>query len=243
MKMMKLGLLLLCHCIVYTSFAQVAQHSGWFASFNTIKLSDKWGIHAELQIRSTDDWQQVQSILPRIGLNYQVAKNQVLTAGCAYIPNRVTVGSNSGLLGEHRIWQQYLINQPVGKITVAHRFRLEERFTPKGILDGGEVKVSERVYSTRFRYFIRAIIPFTKQRPFVKGAFIALQNEAFVNITDKQNVNGRFFDQNRAYVAFGYRFSKKMDIEAGYMNQYVQRTKAQANVANHIAQLATYLRL
>jgi hypothetical protein len=55
-------------------------------------------------------------------------------------------------------------------------------------------------------------------------------------------VNGETFDQNRAYVAVGYRFSARFDLEAGYLNQYIDhRNDNFSNV--HVAQVAGYLRL
>ncbi len=114
---------------------------------------------------------------------------------------------------------------------------------PVAIKTGDELTVSERNYSSRFRYFIRAIIPFKKQQPFISGMFAALQEELLFNITDKNNVNGKLLDQNRAYGAVGYRFSKKFDMEIGYLNQFVLRRSNQENVSNHIIQLAFYTRL
>ena len=75
---------------------------------------------------------------------------------------------------------------------------------------------------------------------FTQGTFLALQNEAFVNVQNKNKVNKHFFDQNRAYVAVGYRFSKSFDAEAGYLNQYIKQ--ADAYVVNHVAQVAVYTR-
>ncbi|CAN5811074.1 hypothetical protein BH10BAC3_BH10BAC3_20670 [soil metagenome] len=223
--------------------AQNVQQTGWLASFNTIKLHKKWSLHLEIQVRSTDNWEQVQTILPRVGLNYQVKTNQILTAGYAYIPNRVNAFDETALLAEHRIWQQYIINQKAGSAVITHRLRLEERFTPVAGIENNELVVTDRKYSTRLRYFARAVIPFKKQQPFVKGPFLGLQEELFFNISDRKNVNGKWFDQNRAYAAFGYRFSKKFDIEIGYLNQYVERSSTQPNVINHIMQLAFYTRL
>lgn len=227
------------------AIAQENHSSGWFMSVNTIKLSpaSKWSLHAELQVRSTNKWEHVNNILLRGGINYNVKKNQIATVGVAYVPSRNVIADDASLLAEHRFWQQYIINQPVKKTVIQHRFRLEERFVAKGKLENGDVKTDERRYSTRLRYFIRAVIPFSKQQPFTKGMFLGLQEEVFANITDKQNVNGRFFDQNRGYLALGYRVSKKLDVEVGYMNQYVQRAKGQTNIMNHIAQLAVYTRL
>jgi len=91
------------------------------------------------------------------------------------------------------------------------------------------------------RYFIRGIIPFTKQPEFSRGLFLALQNEVFLNTGNKTAVNGKIFDQNRLYAAIGYRLPGKIDIEAGYMNQYTVTPASFIN--NHIAQIAVYKRL
>ena len=239
-----LGLTLLTIVLLkHNLSAQTVQQSAWLASFNTIKLAKKWSLHLEMQVRSTDNWEQVQTVLPRVGLNYHVKTNQILTAGYAYIPNRVNAFDESALLAEHRIWQQYIINQKAGNLVITHRFRLEERFVPAARLENNDLAVAERKYSTRLRYFARAVIPFKKQQPFVKGAFIGLQEELFFNISDRQNVNGKWFDQNRAYAALGYRFSKKFDAEIGYLNQYTEKSTGQPNVINNILQLAFYTRL
>ena len=75
---------------------------------------------------------------------------------------------------------------------------------------------------------------------FTKGMFAALQNETFFNLQNKDQLNGSFFDQNRVYIAAGYRFSKKVDIEAGYLKQSVNgRTN---NTNNNVGQLAIYTR-
>ena len=97
------------------------------------------------------------------------------------------------------------------------------------------------MYANRFRYFIRNILPLNAEPGFSKGMFAALQNEVFLNFGNKENVNGKTFDQNRLYMAVGYRFSKSFDLEAGYMNQYINGRNNDVN--NHIAQIATYIRL
>ena len=85
------------------------------------------------------------------------------------------------------------------------------------------------------------VLPVKKQASFEKGMFAALQNEVFVNFGNTADVNGKFFDQNRFYVAAGYRLSPKSDLELGYMNQYSDGRNS--SVSNHIIQLAGYLRL
>jgi len=75
---------------------------------------------------------------------------------------------------------------------------------------------------------------------FYQGVFVALQDEIFMNIQNKNNINNSFFDQNRIYGAVGYRVNSKLDLEVGYMNQYING--AMTNVSNNIIQMALYTR-
>jgi hypothetical protein len=72
------------------------------------------------------------------------------------------------------------------------------------------------------------------------GFYAAVQNEIFLNVQNKQNINNSLFDQNRIYGAIGYRFNPKVDLETGYMNQYVNGMTT--NVSNNIIQMALYTR-
>ncbi|MHA4807937.1 DUF2490 domain-containing protein [Flavitalea flava] len=157
---------------------------------------------------------------------------------------------------------------PAARATaVSHRLRLEQRFLPKHHVSGNTLTGNGHAYANRLRYFVRGVIPVSgqsgenqgtggqgataqssggktggSQRSFNQGFFAALQNELFVNVGDASAVNGKIFDQNRAFFAFGYRFSKQFDTEIGYMNQYVNGAGTSSSV-NHILQLGTYLRL
>ncbi|MCC6762491.1 MAG: DUF2490 domain-containing protein [Chitinophagaceae bacterium] len=242
MKKLIVGCLLLA---AQSTQAQQVQYSGWLASFNTISLKGKWTLHTDLQWRSTNHVAQVQTMLARVGLNYQVRRNHVATAGYAYIPNRYKAGVVDGLVPEHRLWQQYIINQSLSKtVALQHRFRLEERWIPNVAAVGNEVEKTGSRFATRFRYFNRAVIPLRKQSgAFSKGLFASVQNEVFINTTHRSHINGRWFDQNRLYMAVGYRLSKRADLETGYLNQYLKAAGNNANTVNHIWQLAVYTRL
>jgi hypothetical protein len=218
------------------------QFTGWLASFNTIKTGDKTSLHTDVQLRSTDEWKKAQTFLFRPGINFHLNKTITLSAGYAYISNRRTISNVSGYATEHRIWQQLLINHKLKNIFINHRFRTEQRFIEKSVVVNNLLENDGSVTAHRFRYFIRNILPLKKETSFTKGAFAALQNEVFVNIGNNDNVNGEFFDQNRLYIAGGYRLNAKTDLEIGYMNQYVNGTGSQ-KTRNHILQLAGYLRL
>lgn len=211
----------------------VQQNTGWFFLINSTKINDKWGTHFDLQVRSSDDWKDVRNLLVRPGITYYIdAKNDV-TLGYLFTQTYTNASGLGNTLTENRIWQQYIHKHKIGNVNVSHRFRLEQRFI--------ERLNNDDLFAQRARYFVRALIPLQKtEAGFSNGWFAALQNELFFNVQGNDELNGKVFDQNRAYAAAGYRFSNKFDLEAGYMNQSVKG--ANANTNNSIIQLAVYTR-
>ncbi|HVF96537.1 MAG TPA: DUF2490 domain-containing protein [Flavisolibacter sp.] len=226
--------------IFFSSNAQT-QFSGWLASFNTFFLNKKLSLHFDAQLRSTDDVAGVQTVLFRPGLNVHLSKRVVLSGGYAYIANRRTLSNVTSLLPEHRLWQQAIVNQKISNISIAHRLRFEERFLSIAKIANNELQADGYNQAFRLRYFLRSIVPFSNGASFSKGLFFALQNEIFLNTGNKSAVNGKSFDQNRLYTAIGFRLPAKLDLEAGYMNQYTVTRTWFTN--NHIVQLAAYKRL
>ena len=223
------------------------QFSGWLAAFNTVKVGKKTSVHSDIQWRSADELQFTQTFLARAGLNYHLRKNSTVTGGYAFIHNYRNMAGVDGYVSEHRIWEQFLFNHRQSRFNISHRLRIEQRFIEKTIIENNHLKSNGTASANRLRYFVRGIMPFIQESdpitipPFNKGFFAALQNEVFLNFGNKANVNGKTFDQNRLYVAVGYRFSKSFDIETGYMNQYINGRITDVN--NHVVQLASYIRL
>jgi hypothetical protein len=227
-------LLLLLFCFLHTKISAQTDHqtSGWIMFLNNTKLSEKWGAYMDMQVRSSDNFENVRSFLFRPGITYYVnAKNEV-TLG--YLLNDTFThldGTGDNKLTEHRIWEQYVFKHKIQRVIASHRFRVEQRFIEK--------QGPEDAFAQRFRYFARFILPLKKgEQAFEKGAYLALQNEIFLNIQHKQKVNNHFFDQNRAYLATGYRFSKKVDAEVGYLLQAVKGVSN--NTLNNVIQVAVY---
>ncbi|MGK2860539.1 MAG: DUF2490 domain-containing protein [Chitinophagaceae bacterium] len=219
-----------------------SQFSGWLASFNTFKTGKKTSIHADIQWRSSDELKHTQTLLLRSGLNFHVSKKITTTAGYAFIHNRRVINGISGYAPEHRIWEQLVFSHKLKNIFVSHRFRLEQRFISKSSIINNELKNDGSFYASRFRYFIRNVLPLQKQEKFTRGFFAALQNEVFLNMGNTANVNRKIFDQNRAYLAIGYRVNKFVDLETGYLNQYIAG-RNKVFTKNHVWQLACYLKL
>lgn len=241
MKKYPLSTLIFLSAHLFSVCQAQSQFSGWFASFNTIKISNKTSIANDIQLRSTDEIKQLQTFLFRTGLNYHLNKKITITTGYAFIRNNKIFGNLSGYTPEHRIWEQLLLTHKLKIIFISHRFRVEQRFIGKSVAGGNQLSDGPK-YANRFRYFIRNILPLKKTTEFKKGMFAALQNEVFVNFGNTETVNGEFFDQNRLYLAAGYRVSSKADVEIGYLNQYVNGRGSQFT-KNHVVQAAAYFRL
>lgn len=234
MKLKLTVLVALLFALPCLSFAQAQETSGWAAWFNTYRISDKVGIHFDGQVRSSDEFEFVKNVLIRPGVTWFIDDSKNVTAGYALIKtfNRPEAAPDYDLT-EHRIWEQFIYTHKVRQINLSHRLRLEQRFIGQ---------LNEDVFSQRLRYFARAIVPLQKPdgTPFSKGAFLALQNEVFLNLQNKDELNGSLFDQNRAYAAVGYRFSPALDLEAGYLNQAIKGKSR--SVLNNVVQLAVYTR-
>lgn len=242
MKKLFACLLLFISCSLPCTILAQPQFSGWLASFNTFKTGKKTSIHADVQWRSSDEWKHTQTLLLRSGLNIHLNKQFTVTGGYAFIHNRRVIGNVRGYAPEHRLWEQLLYNHKLKSVFVSHRLRLEQRFISKTVVQNNEIKSDGSVYANRLRYFIRNMLPFKQEKTFSKGMFAALQNEVFINFGNTANVNGKLFDQNRLYLAMGFRLRSSVDFEAGYLNQYISgRSGAFTN--NHVLQVATYLRL
>lgn len=217
-------------------FAQASRFGAWAALFHTQRFGERWGASFDGQFRFTNSSLQLQNILLRPSINYYFKGNTVAALGYAYVTtNGQDAAGTHTFRPESRIWEQLIFNSKIGtSSTLQHRFRLEQRFL------GNTTGLNDRYFAQRLRYFARAVIPFHADSSFVKGPFLGLQNEMFLNVVNKDKVNRHFFDQNRAYIAFGYRLSKKVDLELGYLNQYIKRPDSY--LINHVVQTAVYTR-
>lgn len=211
----------------------IKQHSGWLFLLNNTKINEKWGAYMDIQLRSSDQFEEVRNLLIRPGVTYYINPRNEATLGYLYNQTYAISGTGPGNLTEHRIWEQYILKHKLIGANFSHRFRLEQRFI--------ERLHADNLFTQRFRYFFRFMLPLQKNKSsFEKGPFAALQNEVFLNLQHKNELNGYVFDQNRAYIAAGYRFGPQLDVELGYMNQSSKGIIR--NTMNNITQLALYTR-
>lgn len=214
------------------------QALSWWCYFGTYRVSDKWSIWTELQLRRADFANEWQQVLPRVGINYHFKNNIIFTAGYAYLWT-YPYGEQPIPLDEqryeHRPWQQVTLLQDAGKVSIQHRYRLEQRFLEnwsepneitglRQIEDGFELQ-------NRMRYRFLATLPITKDLDGKQKLFATVYNEIFINFGS--NIGFNLFDQNRIGTTLGYQFSKDFNLQLGYMNQAIQKANGRQVENNH----------
>lgn len=196
----------------YFAFSQSSDFGNWLIYIGNKKLNSKWNIHNEVQYRNYNAIGDLEQLLLRTGLGYNVSENNNVLLGYGYILSENYIGETSDKVSvnEHRIYQQFSTKQSVGNIKLNHRYRFEQRFV-------------EDDFKMRFRYFLGLNIPLSNQE--TNKYYVSAYNEIFLNTKTS------IFDRNRLYAGFGYNINKSLKIEAGYMNQFFEtRSRDQFNI-------------
>jgi len=188
--------------------------NAWLMYFGNHKVSSKVGLHAEVQWRRTELFSEKQQLLLRTGLDFYANPSLRFTIGYAFIETYPygEFGVQNAF-PEHRIWQQLLVHQTLGKVKLAHRYRSEQRMI--GNASTGQFENGR--YENRMRYMAKATINITNGK---HPVFAALYEEVFINFG--KDVGYNIFDQNRLYGAIGYSISPTLKMELGYLYQIVQ---------------------
>src|SRR5258708_3282912 len=112
-------------CVLAASMASLAGAQtiqdtnlhAWFMYFGDHPVKGHWGIHLESQLRRADAGLTSQQFLIRPGVNYQLSKNILFTAGYAYArTSRYGDVPAKAAFPEHRLFEQMLIKHSIGKI-------------------------------------------------------------------------------------------------------------------------------
>ena len=211
------------------------QNNGWYMYFGNHRLTEKWSLHTEYQWRRSNviiNWQQS---LARMGFDYRINENFTLTAGYGFIIT-YPYGEQpvNATFNEHRTWQQAVTIHSIGKWQINHRYRLEQRWLDQMVLlnTGGYEKAGCN-YLNRFRYRLLLTHPLRFKNDDSKW-FVAAYDEPFINFG--KNVKYNIFDQNRFYLALGYKFSESGNIQLGYLNQFIIKSNGQNTELNHTLQ-------
>jgi len=204
MDFMKRVLVLMFLRISFVSYAQKSDLGNWLIYFGNVKLNSKFNWHNEVQYRNYNAVGDLEQLLLRTGVGVNLTENNNnLLLGYGFILSQNYVGNSDEKVdvNEHRIYQQFITKQRIGRVGLQHRYRFEQRFVADD-------------FKMRFRYFLGFNLPLNKQEVTDGTFYLSSYNEIFLN--SKDNV----FDRNRLYGGLGFRLNSTLKMEVGYMNQF-----------------------
>ena len=199
----------------FYGLSQDSNLGNWLIYIGSKELKNGWNIHNEVQYRNYDAIGDLEQLLLRTGLGYNLTENNNnLLLGYGYILSENYVGDTDQkvAVNEHRIFQQFTTKQKVGMLSLSHRYRFEQRFV-------------ESDFKMRFRYFLGLKVSLQNNEDGNNPLYLSAYNEIFLN------TKSAIFDRNRLYGGLGYQFSKQLRLEIGYMNQFFETSsRDQINV-------------
>lgn len=221
-------------CVSISSFAQRTkevqnQNHFWWSINSTVKVFKQWSVIGDLHIRRTNYLKNNNFYYTQIGAAYAINKNLSVSfaGGHMWLANRTA--TTELFVNENRLVQQIQLNQPLGKVLLSQRFRLEERWIQKVV--NNQLTDSYR-YTTRYRYQLGLTIPLSKNR-YVPT--IALSDELMLQ-TGKDIVYNNF-DQNRLFAGIKQQITPSLAVDFGYMRVFQQRLSGYQYNRNHTIRL------
>ncbi len=206
-------------CIIGTTLISLSAASqendpgNWLIYIGSKQLNSKWNLHHEIQYRNYNTLGDLEQLLIRTGLGYDIGSKSNILLGYGYINSENFTGNvnDQTTVEEHRIFQQFITKQTIGSVSLQHRYRFEQRFV-------------ENDFKTRFRYFLGINLPLKNPK-----YYLSAYNEIFLN--GKSNV----FDRNRVYGGLGCEISKGVKLELGYMSQVFETSsRDQINIITFV---------
>ncbi len=202
-KIVVIALFVISNQILFAQNDGQQDLGAWAMLFTNNRISEKMSIHAEVQYRNYEIGKNFNQLLLRTALNYNLYDNATVSIGYGNITTDGTFEEPQGEENttEHRIYEQFVLRNSLGKLKFSHRYRLEQRFINNPVL-GTDTQ-------HRARYFLRLT------HPLGKSIYATAYNEVFLNL------QGNTFSQNRLYGALGYTFNKKIRGELGFLKNHI----------------------
>lgn len=175
----------------------------WFQYLMSARLTDKSTLTALSQYRSFDLVYDTRLFLVSAYVDYEVANDVKPAAGFMFLVLDSYKSDNTKKERyEKRPFQQVTLGGNIGRTSVSHRFRVEERF----ISNPDE-------FIVRLRYLVSLRIPFNRAGEKEK-LYGILKNELRMNVVKEDP-----FDSNRLTAGLGIKVGKNSAIEVAFINQ------------------------
>ena len=175
----------------------------WFQYLMSARLTDKSTLTALSQYRSFDLAYDTRLFLVSAYIDYEVAHEVKPAAGFMFLVLDSYKSDNTKKERyEKRPFQQVTLGGNIGRTSVSHRFRVEERFIS-----------NPNDFIVRLRYLISLRIPFNRAGEKEK-LYGILKDEIRMNVVKEDP-----FDSNRLTAGIGVKVGKNSAIEVAFINQ------------------------
>lgn len=177
----------------------------WIPMTLTARYSESFGGWYEVQPRIGEDATTVTQLILRTALDWRFRPGWAASFGYAWSPTLEPTYKN-----ENRVYEQLLFGDDYSFGRLISRTRLEQRW-----IEG----VSGTAW--RFRTLLRANFPFSADRAW-SGV---LWDEIFFNLNSPSNGPQAGFDQNRFFLGVNRVLDPRLNIDAGYQLQVIDRSE------------------
>lgn len=208
------------------------QNHVWTSINSQIRLSERWGIAADIHIRRTDFLQNNSFFFIRAGGLYYVNKQLTLGAGYSHMWLANQKDATELFSNENRLHQQIVLNQKLGKMQLNQRFRLEERWIQKVV---NFVPTDAVRFTVRYRYQLSMIVPFSFNK---KIPALAFADELMLQ--SGKDIVYNTFDQNRVFGGIRQQVTPSLSFDVGYMYVWQQKLSGYQYSSNRTVRLFFY---
>ncbi|HMS82348.1 MAG TPA: DUF2490 domain-containing protein [Nitrospira sp.] len=213
----------------------------WTPFYLNVKLPSKFLAYMEVNPRIGDDVTNIDQLLLRPALGYQLTENLSLWQGYAWVGNfnQPHNPPQPAFFQENRIFQQAIYTHKFGDFKFMSRTRMEERWI-------------EHAAGTALR--LRQMLKLSYPLPMAPEWALVGYDEIFINLNSVDTIDevrhggkgpGAGIDQNRLFLGINKTFNQYFNVDVGYQNQMLNsRTlHGNANLINHILLLQFYINL
>lgn len=199
------------------------------------EFSPKWSLSADIQERIFFEPVRQSQIFVRSQVNISLLKNLSLSNGFAYFLNSPgdQEFASSFKVPEIRLNHELAYRHQLNRLSIGHRFRMEERFIRKRL---GDSLINGYRFIERLSYMVSLELNLIKSKTKVHDLNLKVSDGIFIN--SKGRIINNTFDMNRFYAGLNYQLAKNLSVELGYINMFQKRISGDEYLNRNIASLA-----
>jgi hypothetical protein len=183
------------------------QFQSWTSLNSTTRVTDRLGTIADVHVRRNDFLADPSFYLLRFGAHCWVSNAFQATLGYAHLWQAPACERCETWAGENRVYQQLQHVTRIGRTTVLHRLRNEQRWKDMVVND---VRTGKTTFSNRVRYLVSVTVSVSKNP---KVPALVLADEVALQFGRRVDT----FDQNRVFLGLKHGLGASWSLDLGYL--------------------------